>query len=140
FASCRHLVPPLRRDRFVHERILERRCGRLQCKPLLRTVRARHGAPGTSMHGFTAFRKSTCSEASAHRRRHPFMNDAPPTQTDVLERPAQPSPTERRHPMAPEPDAYVLRLHIEVEAVIAAVAPDAARLHPAERRRQMPVV
>src|SRR6187402_65266 len=36
--------------------------------------------------------------------------------------------------------ADILRLHVEVEAVVAAVTADAARLHAAERRRQMAVV
>ena len=36
-----------------------------------------------------------------------------------------------------ERDRDVLRLHVEVEGIVAAVAADAGRLHAAERRRQM---
>src|SRR5690348_15978221 len=37
----------------------------------------------------------------------------------------------------PESDRDVLRLHVEIEAVVAAVASDPARLHPAEGRRKV---
>jgi len=37
-----------------------------------------------------------------------------------------------------ERDRDVLRFHVKIEAVVAAVAPEAARLHSAERGRKMP--
>src|SRR4051794_40295071 len=43
-----------------------------------------------------------------------------------------------RDRMAVESDGDVLRLHVEVEGIVTAVAPDAGIFHTPERRRQMP--
>src|SRR5947209_17885413 len=42
-----------------------------------------------------------------------------------------------RNRMAVEGDGDVLRLHVEVEGIVAAVAPEAGIFHTSERRRQM---
>src|SRR5262245_16463648 len=51
-----------------------------------------------------------------------------------------PSRTELGNAVSAVRQADVLGLHVEVEAVVAAIASDAARLHAPEGRREMTVV
>src|SRR3990172_9718711 len=50
------------------------------------------------------------------------------------------SPSQCRDRVRPVGDAYVLGLHVEIEAVVPAVAADSAVLHPAEAGGKVPVV
>src|SRR6202041_1757316 len=90
------------------------RVSRRDCEPVAATT-------GT-------FPAATCTAMSTSRLRSPTLPGCLGSRPQL------------RHAVRAVRDADVLRLHVEVEAVVPAIAADAARLHSAKRRGQMPVV